>query len=607
MKCINNLKFGILNFIFIFSALIASCSVGDDKPPNTIEDLSVNLLVRLLEWTAPGDDGRSGKAALYFIRFFNNLQLEQILGVPSLVNVPFDVIQQTVQTNFNDATQIPQFVDPLPSGSTECFPAPRLDITGETQFFYAIRSSDEVGKESQVSNVVELTTGLQSVKIEDPDISCPQGFSIGSGNFTNTQEDEDVGIFRNDIIIGDPCNGMAYIFFGQADVADGSTDNILDVTSADVTIIGNAADQFGASVTGIGNFGGSGPNLDEIGIGAPGFNGNTGQMFIIFGSDDLPSEINLTSGAQPDFTITGENPGDNFGLVTVGFANIDRRGDEFFVGAPNAMTNTGVVYRFNGDRLKGPNVPATDARGIIIGQSEGDLFGSDITDANGISGGSSGEYAIGSPGGGKVNVFFENVSGTKDLSADTSDVVIIQGSASDQFGASVSSGGDIDEDGEEDSDLIVGAPGANMNTGSVFLYSGQDIDDARDTGTSPPSSNEFDGVVPGGRFGESVRVFTNLTPLVTTEQQSTAIVLLLEISNADFAVGAPGANGGTVYLFLGQDDFPPVVSASEADLTLNADPTESSFGIAIADTGDVNGDLIGDFASSGANFIEVEF
>ena len=593
--------------IFIVLTMILSCSVGDDKPPNTIEDLSVDQLVRLLEWTAPGDDGRSGKAALYFIRFFDNFQLEEILGVPSLDDVPPEVIQETVQTNFDDATQNQQFIEPLPSGSTECFPAPRLDITGQTQFFYAIRSSDEVGNQSQPSNVVELTTGLQSVKIEDPDISCPQGFSIGSGNFTNTQQDEDDGIIRNDIIIGDPCNGMAYIFFGQSDVSEGSPDNVLDVSSADVTIIGNAADQFGASVTGIGNFGGPGPSLSEIAIGAPGFNGNTGEVLIIFGNNEFPSVIDLTSGAQPDFTIAGENQGDNFGLVTVGFANIDMRGDEFFVGAPNALTNTGKAYRFNGNRLKGPNVSASDARGIIIGQSDGDLFGSDITDAGGTSGGSSGEYAIGSPGGGKAYVFFKNVTGTKDLSTDTSDVVIIQGSASDQFGASISGGGDIDEDGEGDSDLIVGAPGANVDTGSVFLYSGQDIDDALNTGTSPPVSNEFDGVVPGGQFGASVSVFDNLTPLVTTEQRSTAIVLVLEISNADFAVGAPGANGGTVYLFLGQDDFPQVVNASDADITLNADPSESSFGIAIADTGDVNGDLIGDFASSGTNFIEVEF
>jgi len=596
LKGLNRFLIGILPFLAL---TFGSCSVGDNTPPNTITDLSVDSGLRLLEWTAPGDDGKSGKASLYFIRYLDNSQIEEILGVPNLDNVPTEVIDETVLNNFNDGIQNPTFVPPQNEGLPESFSAPRLDITGQMQYFYSIQSSDEVGSESKPSNVVTVTTQLQSLKFQGPDTLCPEGLSIGAGNFTNTQEDDDDGIIRNDILIGDPCSGIVYLFFGSSDLS-------IDISSPDVTIIGNANDGFGASVTGIGNFGGPGPALAEIGIGAPGFDGNTGEVFIIFGDNQFPSVIDLSAGDQPDFLITGENQGDNFGINTVGFANVGRRGDEFFVGAPNTDSQTGKTYRFIGNRLTNGASSAGDARGIIIGQSQGDLFGSAITDASGIKSGGSGEYAISSPGSGKVYLFFESVSGVKDLSVDISDVLIIQGSVADEFGLSVSGGGDIDEDGDGKTDLVIGAPATADDTGSVFFYSGDDLDDAFENGTEPMSSTQFVGL-PGSRFGESVGVFNLLTPDVTTRKRATATILLLEQSNADFGVGAPGTTNGTDFIFLGGSTFPEVVSASDADVTIEGDPSESNFGETTADLGDVNGDQIEDFALSGSGFVRVEF
>ncbi len=589
-----------LTWILSFTTLtFLSCSVGDNTPPSAITDLGIDTGLRLLEWTAPGDDGKGGQASLYFIRYLDSTQIEEILGVPSLEGIPPEVINETVLDNFDEGIQNPTFVPPQPRGFPECFSAPRLDITGSTQYFYSIQSSDEVGSKSKPSNVVEVTTELQSVKFEGPGTLCPEGLSIGAGNFTNTQEDDDDGIIREDILIGDPCNGVVYLFYGSSDLS-------LDISSPDVTIIGNAGDRFGASVTGIGNFGGPGPALDEIGIGAPGFDGNTGEVFVIFGNNRFPSVIDLNAGDEPDFLIMGESQGDNFGVNTVGFANVGRQGSDFYVGAPIADSETGKTYRFTGNRLSEGVSSASNARAIIIGESQGDLFGSAISDASGIKSGGSNEYAISSPGSGKVYLFFEHETGVIDLSTDTSNVLVIQGSVADEFGVSVSGGGDIDEDGDGKSDLVIGAPGASSGTGSVFFYSGDDLDSAFENGTEPVAEAEFVGL-PGSRFGESVRVFNLLTPDVTTRKRATATILLLEQTNADFGVGAPGSGNGKEFIFLGGSTFPPVVSAEDASVTIEGEPGESEFGKTTADLGDVNGDLIEDFASSGSEFVRVEF
>lgn len=589
-------------FIFVLpvaAIILASCSVGDNTPPETIADLTVDSGLRILEWTAPGDDGKSGNASIYYIRYLDNSQIEEILGVPNLEGVSPEVIEQTVIDNFRQGIQNPAFVPPQDSGLPEIFAAPRLDITGETQYFYSIESSDEVGSKSKPSNVVPVTTELQTVKFAGPDAACPEGLSIGAGNFANTPEDEDDGIVKNDILIGDPCNGIVYLFFGGNDLS-------IDMSSPDVTIVGNASDRFGASVTGIGNFGGPGPGLAEIGIGAPGFQGDTGAVFIIFGSDDLPSVIDLNAGAEPDFLITGESPGDNFGINTVGFASIGRRGSDFFVGAPEANADTGITYRFTGNRLEDKFTSAINARGIIFGQAPGDLFGSVISDATGIKSRNSGEFAISSPGAGKVYVFFKNVTAEKDLAEDTSDVLIIQGNISDEFGASVSGGGDIDEDGNGKTDLVIGAPATAGGAGSVFFYNGEDLNNAFEDGIEPAAATEFVGL-PGSRFGESVRVFNLLTPDVTTRKRATATILILEQSSADLGVGAPGTANGTDFLFLGGSIFEPVVNASDADVKVPGDIGELEFGKTTADLGDVNGDQIWDFASSGSGFVRVEF
>jgi len=603
------------------TALIVSCAVGDDKTPGTISDLTSDEITRNLAWTAPGDNGQSGTVTIYFPRYYSDEQVAEILGVPNLDGVPFPEIEEAVIDNFKDATQVPDFQVPQSAGNPETFLSPRLDITGATSFFYSIRSNDETGGSSQPSNVVELSTPLQDVRYVSGEPGSCLGQSVAAGNYNGEEVTQNVCIIDNnnnncfgggqdiginDIAVGDPCLGMVYIFFGQSDLTDdGST--TIDVADADVTIIGNGSDAFGASLATTNDFTGD-RQAQELIIGAPEFNGGTGKVYIVLGSRQLPSVIDLVNGTEDHYEIVGENPGDNFGFsVSQGSGVTNGRG-VFIVGAPFFSSETGRVYVFKGGDLdRNIEVPATNAKAIFTGQEAGGLFGFDISLLGEIDGGSD-EFGVGAPGLGRAYVIFgkNNLQG-RDLATDTTDVLILEGSAADGFGTSISGNGDIDEDGLETDDVIVGAPGANSDTGSVFLYSGEDLETAFRDGTVPPVETVFNGLNPGDLFGTEISVFPFLTPELLEQQRNTAIVLEYKVSNADFGVGAPGVPNGAVYVFFGQDDFPPTVSAGEADITLTGQDGDSDFGSVVEVLEDVNGDQQDDFAVGGAGFINLYY
>ncbi len=364
----------ITTIITIFS-LTNSCAVGDDTPPSQIVDLRLSSNAKNLEWTAPGDDGDIGTSTLYLLRFYTEQQVADFLDVPNLDGIPFAVIQETVQDNFKEATQVPQFLEPQVAGSDEITSISRIDISGNARFFYSIIANDNVGHSSPPSNVVEVATILSGALFVSSNPSDCPGVSASYGEFTGRDE-EDQDEILNDLIIGDPCAGRVYIFVGGPEVTRDL--DVIDVSLADVIIIGDTIQSFGATVGGIGSFSGS-ATFQEIVIGAPEALNGTGQIFIIEGDDDLPRVIDFTAGDEPDFTVTGEAPGDNFGFV------IERRGsDDLFVGAPGALGSTGKLYRFDGGDFS-KNTDADDARDIITGEAPGDLFGFSVIDGGEIN------------------------------------------------------------------------------------------------------------------------------------------------------------------------------------------------------------------------------
>ena len=209
----------ITTIITIFS-LTNSCAVGDDIPPSQIVDLRLSSNAKNLEWTAPGDDGDIGTATLYLLRFYTEQQVADILDVPNLDGIPFAVIQKTVQDNFRDATQVPQFLEPKVAGSDEITSISRIDISGNARFFYSIIANDNVGHSSPPSNVIEVATVLSGALYESSNPSDCPGVSASYGEFTGRDEEDDDEIL-NDLIIGDPCAGRVYIFVGGPEITRG--------------------------------------------------------------------------------------------------------------------------------------------------------------------------------------------------------------------------------------------------------------------------------------------------------------------------------------------------------------------------------------------------
>ncbi len=138
----------------------------------------------------------------------------------------------------------------------------------------------------------------------------------------------------DDIIVGAPdtTNGNAYIFYGKGlnweeVTGDGSWD--LGTTSANVTLTGAASgDDFGASVSGAGNYDNSG-NSDVI-VGAPYANSGKGKAYIFYGDGSIP-----TTAATADVSLNGTVSNGNFGFSVSTAGNTDgSAGSEVIVGEP---------------------------------------------------------------------------------------------------------------------------------------------------------------------------------------------------------------------------------------------------------------------------------
>ena len=111
---------------------------ADLTPPAPITDLaasnptsnSINLT-----WTAPGDDGNSGTASQYDIRY-------------STSNI--------TETNWGDATQCTGEPTPKSAGNSESFVVTGLNPN--TTYYFAVKTADEVPNWSLISNVPSTTT-----------------------------------------------------------------------------------------------------------------------------------------------------------------------------------------------------------------------------------------------------------------------------------------------------------------------------------------------------------------------------------------------------------------------------------------------------------------
>ena len=111
---------------------------ADVTPPANVTNLAspvVNDQMVQLTWTAPGDDGGLGTAALYDLRWSS---------------------APITSANFAAATAVAGLSVPLVAGTSQSTVV--TGLTPGTQYYFALKSSDEAGNWSGLSNVLAVTT-----------------------------------------------------------------------------------------------------------------------------------------------------------------------------------------------------------------------------------------------------------------------------------------------------------------------------------------------------------------------------------------------------------------------------------------------------------------
>ncbi len=162
------------NYIFYF----ITASSPDTIPPAPVNNLTIiqtgadNVKLR---WTAPGDDGNSGRASYYDIRY---------------------ALFQITEGNFYSATEC--FGEPPPSnaGAPDSFL-----ITGlqpGTLYYFALKTADEDSNWSGISNVPSCTTQtpLETLLVINEFLPDPKSFDHNNNGNYNDLDEEFLEVFN---------------------------------------------------------------------------------------------------------------------------------------------------------------------------------------------------------------------------------------------------------------------------------------------------------------------------------------------------------------------------------------------------------------------------
>ncbi len=318
----------------------------------------------------------------------------------------------------------------------------------------------------------------------------------------------------DDLIVGAYLNSAGGILAGRAYVFSGLNGDTLYVFT------GEAKVRFGISVASAGDVNNDG--FDDLIVGAahhPAAGTRTGRAYVFSGQT-----------GETFYTFTGEAAGDRFGHSVASAGDVNNDGfDDLIVGAAGndaGGNNAGRAYVFSG--LNG------DTLYVFTGEAGGDVFGDSfgfsVASAGDVNNDGFDDIIVGAlrndAGGleaGRAYVF----SG---LNGDTIYVFTGEGRG-DEFGISVASAGDVNNDGF--ADLIVGAQGndaGGFNAGQAYVFSGQ-------TGNT---IYVFTGEAPSDLFGNSVASASD----VDNDGFDDLIV-------GAFLSDAGGDRAGRAYVYLG--------------------------------------------------------
>jgi FG-GAP repeat/Secretion system C-terminal sorting domain len=459
------------------------------------------------------------------------------------------------------------------------------------------------------------------------------GFSdivIGAPTFANISAIASGGT----ITLSATITGAAFVFYGGTNGPSTTPSKVLQPSGLSVGAL------FGFSVSAIGTAGGTGSGIM---VGAPGqqqtitYVGSpqaipTGAVYVYYGSSTafnntittIPAANLTLTLAATDFTSTVAPPTRNplFGWSIADAGDINGDGfDEIIVGSPNyaesplalGTSASGRIDIFNGSATGVAATHTTTSYGTLTGE----LFGFSVNTAGHVDGDAThAGIIVGAPGyvltgslvrghayvfygasGGITTVSDASVSGTAGVTF--TDPTTLQATL---FGFSVSTAGDVDNDGHDD--LIVGAPltpngatfGSEAAVGKAYIYyggtlSGGALVSSRSsvTLTSPRAGSALNFL-----FGWSVANVANVTgdasaDVVIGEPGSLPVsnsAIGIYLTSLGIASGLT-ANSGQAYVFAGK--VGAAISATPI-LTISDPSTPNVLGFSVRGVGDVDGD-----------------
>ena len=388
-----------------------------------------------------------------------------------------------------------------------------------------------------------------------------QGTTLASAGDVNGDGYDDVLVGAPFFDNGQTDEGRAWFFAGTA--------NGLGTTAA-WTVEANVADaQLGTALAGLGDVNGDG--LEDIAIGAPGYNADGGYVGIHLGSAAGPVTV-------PFWSLLGTS-GDLLGTSAAAAGDVNGDGfADLVAGAPgysNGQSGEGAAIVV----LGGSSAPNALPAWLVEGNQSSAELGCSVAGLGDTNGDGYDDIAVGSCAHddafvdeGRVAVWNGSPSGP----GATPDLELFGGQAGAELGTALASARDVNTDGYDD--LLVGAPGWNGDDGRVDLHLG----DAAGLSATP-----------------------DLTWTGGTDDELGASVAGIGDVNADgygdVALGAPGGVGGGIVII---GSSPPGVvevhygSATGPDTGADWTTTESQggaeVGAAVSAAGDVNGDGVDD-------------
>ena len=470
------------------------------------------------------------------------------------------------------------------------------------------------------SNPFNLATldGTNGFVINGIDGYDYSGRSVSSAGDVNGDDIDDMIISANHAAPnGKQDAGESYVVFGSNNPTSSLNLSSLDGTNGYVINGIDKYDYSGRSVSSAGDINDDG--IDDIIISAPDA-GTAGESYVVFGSNNPTPSLNLANlDGTNGFVISGlSGITDNSGTSLSDAGDVNGDGiDDIIIGAsyanPNGKQDAGSSYVVFGRNNPFSNLNLDSINGVngftIYGINAGDNSGTSVSDAGDVNGDGIDDIIIGASSGdpndktnaGESYVVFgsNNPSASLNLSdLDGTDGFVINGiDAEDRSGSSVSSAGDINNDGI--GDIIIGAflgdPNDKTNAGESYVVFGSNNPSAS---LNLSDLDGTDGFVINGIDG-----YDNFGTSVSDAGDINGDGIDDIIISAFLGDPNDKTNAGESYVVFGsRSDFSPSFDLSSLDGTngfvLDGIDRGDRSGASVSSAGDVNKDGIGDIIIS---------